>query len=202
MRFKVLKCPNCEGDLQIEDGIDTFFCKYCGYKIVLEGQSDEAYRSKTAVRGMEHEEKMLDKQISHERYKIEKEQEKEKENTKGLLVLFVLFAAFLAILIACIVAFNNGPVKESSDKEEQRLQQIVDEVLFDIENEDFDKAYIKAQSIKCDGLVSKDFREKWDDTRKAVIDRIIVAEKKVTGNTTYEPEIETEKKDIFDKLFD
>lgn len=36
MELKTLSCPNCGANLEIEDGIDTFFCKYCGYKIILE----------------------------------------------------------------------------------------------------------------------------------------------------------------------
>ena len=32
MEFVTLKCPNCGASIDIEDGIDTFYCKYCGYK--------------------------------------------------------------------------------------------------------------------------------------------------------------------------
>lgn len=37
MNTYALKCSNCNGDLTVEDGLDTFYCKYCGYKIVFEG---------------------------------------------------------------------------------------------------------------------------------------------------------------------
>ena len=53
MKLSSLSCPNCGASVEIEDGIDTFFCKYCGYKIILEGQSDAAYRAKTKVKRMD-----------------------------------------------------------------------------------------------------------------------------------------------------
>lgn len=28
--MKILKCPNCNAALEIENGLDTFYCKYCG----------------------------------------------------------------------------------------------------------------------------------------------------------------------------
>ena len=45
MKTFALKCPNCNGDLTIEDGLDTFFCMYCGYKIML----DHAIQGDTLV---------------------------------------------------------------------------------------------------------------------------------------------------------
>ena len=50
----------------MEDGLDIFFCKYCGYKIIIEGQSDAAYRAKTRIKEMEHDERMVDKKYAHE----------------------------------------------------------------------------------------------------------------------------------------
>lgn len=38
--------------------------------------------------------------------------------------------------------------------------------MIDIDNEDFDTAYIKAQSIKYTANWSSDIEDKWDNTRK------------------------------------
>ena len=46
MEMHVLKCPHCNADLKIEDGINTFYCQYCGTKIILHGQSDEEIKAK------------------------------------------------------------------------------------------------------------------------------------------------------------
>lgn len=35
MNIHTLKCPNCSGDVQIDDTRDFGFCTYCGTKIVL-----------------------------------------------------------------------------------------------------------------------------------------------------------------------
>jgi len=29
MELKSLSCPNCTARLEVEDGLDIFFCKYC-----------------------------------------------------------------------------------------------------------------------------------------------------------------------------
>ena len=48
-----------------------FYCKYCGNRIVFEGQSKAAYRAKTKVKQMEHDERMVDKKHNQERYIIQ-----------------------------------------------------------------------------------------------------------------------------------
>ena len=32
-----LQCPSCGNNLEVEDGLETFFCQYCGHRIVLSG---------------------------------------------------------------------------------------------------------------------------------------------------------------------
>lgn len=189
-----LKCPNCDGSLEVEDGLDTFFCKYCGYKILLHGQSDAAYRAKTRVKGMEHDERMADKKYAHEKYKIEQENKKEKSKTK----MGILIAA--ACIIGYLVLFEGyfASAEKKSIQIEAELQELVDEIMVDIENEDFDEAYIKAQSIKHTSPWSDEVEEKWEKTRKEVINQIIEAEKEATGSSSRKPE----KDGWFDGWFD
>ena len=52
----------------------------------------------------------------------------------------------------------------------------------DIENEDFDEAYIKAQSIKHTSPWSDEVEEKWENTRKEMIGQIIKAEKEAINS--------------------
>ena len=85
MKVQSLKCPNCDAVLEIEDGIDTFFCKYCGNKIVLTDMSDAFYNAKVQVKAMEHQERMQDKKYEQERYKLDKkEQRKNKEKKRKI----------------------------------------------------------------------------------------------------------------------
>lgn len=185
MKLNSLSCPNCGASVEIEDGIDTFFCKYCGYKIILEGQSDTAYRAKTRVKGMEHDERMVDKKYAQERYKIE--HKAKEEHTKDKMKVLIV----LAYVLACVVLFVGyfGGEERKSKKQEAELQQLVDEIQVDIENEDFDTAYIKAKQIQyTEGWNSK-IEDKWDETRRAVIAQIISAEKKATGKSEHKPEV-------------
>lgn len=84
MKLKVLRCPNCGASLKMEEDIDTFFCKYCGHRIVLEGQSKAAYNAKVRIKEMEHEEKIQDKHNEQERLRMEFEQ---KRNDTEMLLL-------------------------------------------------------------------------------------------------------------------
>ena len=70
MELKSLNCPNCGANLDVENGLDTFYCKYCGYKIVIDGQSDAAYDAKVKIKDMEHKERLEDKKNEQEKYRI------------------------------------------------------------------------------------------------------------------------------------
>lgn len=179
-----LTCPNCGASVDAEDGLDTFYCKYCGYKIMLDGQSDAAYRAKTRVKQMFHEEKMLDKMQAQERYKLNQKNREEYEKIKrGILIAVACVALFFIVFGGFF-----GSAKRKSDKEEAMLQELVEEIQVDIANGDFDVAYVKAQSIRCTENWSDEIEEKWDNTRKAVIDQIILAEKEATGKSEHKPE--------------
>lgn len=194
MNTYALKCPNCNGDLTVEDGLDTFYCKYCGYKIVLEGQSDAAYRAKTRIKGMEHDERMADKKYAHEKYKIDEENKKERSKAKmGILIALACVIGYLVIFVGYF-----GSAERKSEQIEEELELLVEEIMEDIENEDFDEAYIKAQSIKHTSPWSDEVEEKWENTRKEVIDQIIKAEKEATGSSSHKPE----KDGFFDGGFD
>lgn len=41
MKLKVLKCPECRANIEIEDGRDSCFCTYCGCKIILDDEKRE-----------------------------------------------------------------------------------------------------------------------------------------------------------------
>lgn len=49
MTFHQLKCPNCGATLIVDNGLDTFFCQYCGTKLISDGQSDVAIRAKADI---------------------------------------------------------------------------------------------------------------------------------------------------------
>ena len=185
-----LKCPNCRSDLIVDENeVDSYYCEYCKSKIIISGLSDAAYKAKTDIKNMKHDEVMADKKLEHEKYKTE---QKQKEDKRDLKIAIIMFLVGLSLILTISLTSSN-----SSRKEEQRLEQIVSEVREDIKNKDFDSAYIKAKSIKYTSGLSDEIEEKWDETRKELINQIIEAEKKETGSSNHKPE----KSGFFDNLF-
>ena len=176
MELKSLFCPNCGASLEVEDGLDTFFCKYCGYKILLQGQSKAAYDAKVRVKHMEHKERLQEKRDAQERYRMEF---KQKDERRTLAIVFGIFGAIIAMCLIISAVGNAG-----AKKQEQELQAIVDQIMIDIENEDFAAAYVKANSLYWDDSWTSEGEDKWDATRKEIIKQIEEAEKNATGSTT------------------
>ena len=176
MELKSLFCPNCGASLEVEDGLDTFFCKYCGYKILLQGQSKAAYDAKVRVKHMEHKERLQEKRDAQERYRMEF---KQKDERRTLAIVFGIFGAIIAMCLIISAVGNAG-----AKKQERELQAIVDQIMIDIENEDFAAAYVKANSLYWDDSWTSEGEDKWDATRKETIKQIEEAEKNATGSTT------------------
>ena len=176
MELKSLFCPNCGASLEVEDGLDTFFCKYCGYKILLQGQSKAAYDAKVRVKHMEHKERLQDKRDAQERYRMEF---KQKEERRTLAIVFGILGAIIAMCLIISAVGNAG-----AKKQDRELQAIVDQIMIDIENEDFAAAYVKANSLYWDDSWTSEGEDKWDATRKEIIKQIEEAEKKATGSIT------------------
>lgn len=85
-----LKCPNCDQILEVEDDLDTFYCKYCGGKILL---NDKArLNAKVKMKEIEHKNTLAQLEMEKEKMKMEKakmKMEKEKHDTK-ILIIFTL----------------------------------------------------------------------------------------------------------------
>ena len=175
MELKSLFCPNCGASLDVEDGLDTFFCKYCGNKILLQGQSKAAYDAKVRVKHMEHKERLQEKRDAQERYRMEF---KQKDERRTLAIVFGIFGAIIAMCLIISAVGNAG-----AKKQERELQAIVDQIMIDIENEDFAAAYVKANSLYWDDSWTSEGEDKWDATRKEIIKQIEEAEKNATGST-------------------
>lgn len=82
MKMIKLQCPNCGADLAVENGLDLFYCQYCGAKLLLRDQSDAAYNARIRAKQMEHEERMQDKKYSFEMSKYEKEYEDRQDDKR------------------------------------------------------------------------------------------------------------------------
>ena len=96
-----IKCPHCGADLKINDEIDMFYCNFCGGQIFMTGLSDAAYESRTKIKGMKHEEVMLDKKHEHEKYMKEIEYKKDKK--VKIFIYSLLFLLFLVFLLTQLI---------------------------------------------------------------------------------------------------
>ena len=96
MELKSLYCPNCGAAVTPVDGLDTFYCQYCGYQIHLDGMSDEAYKAHTKVKQMEHEERMQDKKDAYGRFKGEMEDKSDKR-------MWIFWAVGMGLLILAMI---------------------------------------------------------------------------------------------------
>ncbi|MGN0994076.1 MAG: hypothetical protein ACI4PD_03060 [Butyricicoccus sp.] len=170
MKMQSLECPNCHAPLEIENGLDTFFCKYCGSKIILEKQSNATIKAKVKMKRMEHEENLKDKEYAQERYKMEFRQKDERRS------FLLVMGCFGIIILFGLVAM--GLMRMSVIKQDNKLQSIVDEIMIDIKNEEYDVAYIKANSLYWDGDLSSENETKWDSIRYAIIEQIEEAKAK------------------------
>lgn len=94
-----IKCPHCGADLKINDEIDMFYCNFCGGQIFMDGLSDAAYESRTKIKGMKHEEAMLDKKYEHEKYLEESKQTEERKKGKIALIIFIALCVIEILLV-------------------------------------------------------------------------------------------------------
>ena len=169
MELITLKCPNCNADIEVENGVDTFYCKYCGYKIILDGQSDAAINAKVRMKEMESNERIIKEQMH-----FESEATKEKNKT-GFKVLSILLGVMFFCVVMCAVLGIMGDKKVEA--QEQKLQATVDEIMVDIDNGDFAEARVKANSLYWDSSYTSEPKKKWDQTRKEILNQIDKAEK-------------------------
>ncbi len=169
MKLMALRCPNCGSRINGVDGLDTFYCKYCGYQIMMEDMSGAAYAAKTRVRELESEEDLYDMSLAQERFKMKFQREEERHAMKWLMIL----------LLACmsLLFFFAWQEKKEKQERQEELQGLVEDVMEYIDEGNFKKAYATAEQIKWDGGMFNSETRKWNKTRRRLIKEIEKAEK-------------------------
>ncbi len=180
MKIYQLKCPACGASVEVEKGRESCFCSYCGTKIYVDDEVHrveitqninyhKTYTDEAKIRKVESEERM------HEREYAEKRAERKDKKWSALGTVLIV----LVCVIGYFVLFNGyfDSEKEASDRQEAELQAIVDDIMQDIEDGNFDAAYIKAEKIRYTENWSSEIEDKWDATRKEIIKQIEKAEK-------------------------
>ena len=167
MKLLQMKCPNCNADLQIDDGIESFFCQYCGTKIILEGQSNAAIRAKARLKTLD---KVGEIQKNHHRQRMElREQKAAIQAAEERRALLVGGICFLVCILICILMLAYGKI--SNAKENTRLETIYSEIQTDMANGDYDSALMKANTLYF-SADDKELKNQWDQTRESMIKMI------------------------------
>lgn len=161
---KLFNCPSCGGTIEVENNLDTFYCKYCGHKILLDGQSDTLISAKVRMKELDYQER-----ADKEYYKFEEKERKRafifklSEGPFGALIYFGLL--FLVIFVFYSIAVI------PENKEKKRLQKIVKEVNDLIDDRNYEEALRKANTIEYTESGDSSKKE-WAKIRKSLIERI------------------------------
>lgn len=181
MKLVQMRCPNCKATLDVQNGIDTFFCTYCGTPLMLDGQSKSALKAKVRIMEMEHEERIQDRRFEHEertqrnKYNNEaarwsRKHKSDRFDLKKKVVLII--APFVALMLYFIIMFSwidrpsDGEKKHNAVIEE--LKELDKEIEEDILHERYDDALVKANRLRADGYSTRD-KDIWDEKRETYI---------------------------------
>lgn len=168
MNLFTLECPHCKATLDVEDGLDTFYCKYCGAKLIVESMSDDSLNARVRLKEMEHEERLQDAEYEYKRFKMLHKAKEERSNTRFAFIILGLMA------LPCILYF--GGVSCSHNMHVSDLERIEASIQSDIMAGDYDSALIKTNQLRLDDHYSNEQTQSWDKKREMYID--IINEKK------------------------
>lgn len=206
MELKTLKCPNCGATLDIEAGLDTFFCKYCGNRIIIE-KSDAAYQAQTAEKRFEHERATQERMYQNEQAEWERQETaKSHEHKRSLTKTTLRYARYLIplilLLLLCVPALINNSKKISE------MNNTCVEIEEAIKEGDYDYALLLTNRLHLEGFgSSEDERRNWDARREEYIRQIRLAQSKGEEKRILNPPIssddcsKSEKSEVYDLFF-
>ena len=122
MKLEEIKCPACNANLSIENGVEFFFCKYCGRQIHVNDEiqrsihtkviRDEARLREADVKQSEIEAK---REIALRR--MESAEKKRREDSKSIWIFMLMMLLVMVVGIALIYGsqylFGNNSDEET-----------------------------------------------------------------------------------------
>ena len=177
-----LKCPSCGATFVVEDGMDSYYCSYCGEQIFIRKSHSSVEKSKHIFyhKTITDEAKIKKIELEERAQTITLADKLSERISSGVSVIGFII---LTIILICIFIATFASVKAKSDRPERELQSLVDTVMQDIEEGNFEEAYIHAESIRYTANWSDEIEKKWDAIRKETINQIEKAEKQANGDT-------------------
>lgn len=109
MKLISLKCPECNANLQIEEGRDKCFCQYCGAEIsVNDYYSSHIYRKvdEARIKEAEYKKEVRVKQAEIDKEVRLKELEVEARRSKSSIIRVVVKLIAFAILVIIAAIFD------------------------------------------------------------------------------------------------
>lgn len=171
MNVTKLECPNCHAALDNDyENAGTFFCKYCGQKMIVEEIQNAEYDLKARKMEMDHE--VVLKKLEQAERELEKQGEMQKERYKhkknmGVLIFCLVCLALLLILTIMPTTFGRD-----HNRKVRQLEKVEIEVQEAIQNRDYDLALIKVNQLRLDDGYSTAQTEAWDAKREDYINTI------------------------------
>ena len=101
--MEVLKmhCPSCGASVDVQDGIDTFYCSHCGTKLLVSGQDKDTLNAKVTLR-------IAEKKLDLEYADREKERQYKLEQNRRENIAAILIAIGTIALLAVILLLANS----------------------------------------------------------------------------------------------
>lgn len=177
MKIVKLICPHCGATLSVGDGIDSFYCQFCGGKILLTGQDKNTIDAKVKLKEFEHIERLKNSELEQERYKIATQTKQVK--AVGKILLFVLLLP--TVLLLCLLLVIGGLAKKESieqKREIERLYALEECVGSAMEEKDYEKALFYANQLYCSDDLSSTDEATWTEKRERYISMIKDAKEK------------------------
>ena len=177
MKMQILECPKCHATLENDnENLGTFFCKYCGQKIVVEELQDAAMKVKVREMELEHEEKKMAFEQQNRNIIYAQEKEKSAIDEKRRLIVFVVsIAVCFAMMLPGLFYLGNS--RKKHEKKVEELQKIEVEVQSAIQQKDYDLALLKVNQLRLDDHYSDEQTKAWDEKREEYI-RLIESKQK------------------------
>lgn len=163
-----LKCPHCSASLEIEDGLNIFFCKYCGSRIVLNDK--DLTEARLRLKELEHEKYKLQYASSEKDKNIERDYQQAlnkvridsyKDKKKNKVIFYKLRLLILAIcLVIGLIIFLVVQRNKKAEQEQLQNEAYVEEIQELIQEKNYDEA------LKTVGLITSYYSNNYSAQKK------------------------------------
>ena len=180
------KCPNCGANLEVRSDIDTFFCQYCGSKIIISNQSREVLNAKLQEKRLAQKSEMADKVLDSLNKRSMRKEEERRKRQKSARIGLIFSVLFLILAMGGLYLLEYKEKKESFAEEEAllALSQVIQQ---NIDNGQWDEALVNANQLQYTSGYSNEVKRKWNNTREAYIS--IINEGKKESTEVFQPSV-------------